>query len=385
MSKPCPSVIFGRLSEPSPFVRALFPPAHTRSRRLRSPPTSILILSAHRGAHVKQLITNILGQIFQTEIELLNRKLSSKHSVYLYTPIAIINQYDIPPLPDYEERLQELRDVHRLESKSQTDQIDKLRTQLQETEALFQASEKAIVEAEGKFASDQSDSKALQSEIERYKTIAKDEEEKRVKAISLLKNVRVKHMTASKERDEALEQLKALRERQHSEGENDRREKLQLQQELEKMHIEQEKMLASQKAQFDRELAMQKERHEREMAAVKGQLELEIITLKVSVYCPATFVGLGLASVAQGLAEWMGGSVAGVATRRRSAGLLIDAGAFPDIDGSFLRLLVPVRSLHARTSLTFILSHHLAICYNRVRTPESCQRRTRRSRRSKNR
>ncbi|KAF5313957.1 hypothetical protein D9611_006862 [Ephemerocybe angulata] len=198
-------------------------------------------------------------EIFQTEINLLNGKLSS-----------------------YEGRLEELRDVHRLEAKSQTDQIDKLKTQLQETEALFQASERAISEAEGKLALDQTDAKALQAEAERYKLVAKEEEEKRVKAVSLLKTVRQKLVRTEKEKEDALREVAASKERDRGEKEKEHVDRLRAQQEMEMVQIEKEKVVAQQKAGFEREVAALRERYEKEMAAVKGQLELEIITLKSS-------------------------------------------------------------------------------------------------------
>ncbi|KAJ2931149.1 hypothetical protein H1R20_g5940, partial [Candolleomyces eurysporus] len=198
-------------------------------------------------------------EIFQNEIKLLNGKLSN-----------------------YEERLEELRDVHRLESKSQSDQIEKLRTQLAETEALFQASEKAITQVEERLASDKTDTKQLESDIEKFKTLAREEEEKRVKAISLLKTVRQKLVKAEKEKEDALKEAAAAKDRDRGEKEKDHVEKLKLQQELELVQIEKEKMAAAQKAHFEREMTLMKERYEKEMAAVKGQLELEIITLKSS-------------------------------------------------------------------------------------------------------
>ena len=38
-----------------------------------------------------------------------------------------------------DERIEELRDIHRLESKSQSDQIDKLKAQVEEAEKLLKA------------------------------------------------------------------------------------------------------------------------------------------------------------------------------------------------------------------------------------------------------
>jgi len=182
----------------------------------------------------------------------------------------------------YETRLEELRNDHSLETKAQTDQIEKLRTQLNETEALFQATEKGLAQAAEKLASDTSTSKTVLEELEKYKTVAKEEEEKRVKAVSLLKTVRQKLVKAEKEKEDALREVAASKQRDSSEKEKDHVERLKLQQELEMAHIEKERAVAAQKAQFEREMALAKERWEKELSAVKGGLELEIITLKVS-------------------------------------------------------------------------------------------------------
>jgi hypothetical protein len=168
---------------------------------------------------------------------------------------------------------------------------------------------------------DQTDTNALKTEIERYKTIAKEEEEKRVKAVSLLKTVRQKLVKTEREKEDAFREVAVSRDRDRGEKETDRIERLKLQQELEMVQIEREKMATAQKAQFERELALQKERYEREMAAVKGQLELEIITLKVSVFCQclpfSSDFGVG---GPHGLSGWLRGWPLVVATQLRLLG-----------------------------------------------------------------
>ncbi|KAH9950472.1 hypothetical protein B0H21DRAFT_868888 [Amylocystis lapponica] len=128
-----------------------------------------------------------------------------------------------------DERIEELRDIHRLESKSRSDQIDKLRAQVDEAEALLKAP------------------KARLLILERAKSSAKEEEEKRTKAVTLLKTVRQKLVKAEKDRDE-----------------------------LQKEDI----AVAGLRAQFDKEIAALKDKHEKEIAMLRGQFELEAITTK---------------------------------------------------------------------------------------------------------
>ncbi|KAG2023417.1 hypothetical protein CC2G_001073 [Coprinopsis cinerea AmutBmut pab1-1] len=209
------------------------------------------------GDYLKNVQSKI--SIFQEEIKRLNAKIG-----------------------DYEGQLEDLRNTHLSETKSQSDQIEKLRVQLKETEALFQASEKAVTQVEDNIASHKSETDQLNAQIEKLRTLAKEEEEKRVKAISLLKTVRQKLVKTEKERDEALQQAAASKDLDKDERDKERAERLKLQHDLEAMQIEKEKTAAAQRAQYDRDLALMKERYEKELSAVKGQLELDIITLKSS-------------------------------------------------------------------------------------------------------
>ena len=149
--------------------------------------------------------------------------------------------------------------------------------QLRETEALFDASEQRITQLEESLSSQQSSS----GELDKLRAQAKEEEEKRVKAISLLKTVRQKLVKTEKERDDALQKVAASKEVDKEEVERERAERVKLQRELEVVQAEKEKTLMMQKAQYEKELALVKEKADRELSAVKGQLELDIITLKV--------------------------------------------------------------------------------------------------------
>ena len=80
-----------------------------------------------------------------------------------------------------EERIDELRDIHRLESKSQSDQIHKLRAQLDEAEALLKASQHSTSQLETESTKQKAEVDRLRSEVEKTKASLKDEEEKRVK------------------------------------------------------------------------------------------------------------------------------------------------------------------------------------------------------------
>ncbi|KAI0660441.1 hypothetical protein C8Q70DRAFT_913478 [Cubamyces menziesii] len=181
-----------------------------------------------------------------------------------------------------DERIEELRDIHRLESKSQSDQIDKLRAQVEEAEKLLKAAQSTTTQIEQESAKRKAEIDRLQGELDRATGAAKDEEEKRTKAIALLKTVRQKLVKAEKERDDAVKEVSTLKETEKVEREKEKAEKARLQGEIDKAHAERETAVQGLRAQFDKEVAALKEKHEKELAALRGQFELEAITAKTT-------------------------------------------------------------------------------------------------------
>ncbi|KII93210.1 hypothetical protein PLICRDRAFT_35393 [Plicaturopsis crispa FD-325 SS-3] len=181
-----------------------------------------------------------------------------------------------------DERIEELRDTHRLESASRSEQFEKLRRQHEETEAQLQTSRGLLAQSDGAAAQQAAEIARLQADGDRFKALAKEEEEKRVKAISLLKSVRQKLVKAEKERDEAVKEAGALREREQGERERERAERAKLQKEIEAVNGERERALAGLRAQFDREVANVRERFEKELSATRGQYEMEAVTTKAA-------------------------------------------------------------------------------------------------------
>ncbi|RPD82011.1 hypothetical protein L226DRAFT_475472 [Lentinus tigrinus ALCF2SS1-7] len=181
-----------------------------------------------------------------------------------------------------DERLEELRDIHRLESKSLTDQIDKLKSQLEEAEKLLKASQASTSQVEQESAKRKAEIDRLQGELDKATNNAKEEEEKRTKAIALLKTVRQKLVKAEKERDDALKEVATMKETEKAEREKEKAEKAKLQAEIEKVNSERETALQGMRAHFDKEMAAMKEKHEKELAALRGQFELEAITTKTT-------------------------------------------------------------------------------------------------------
>lgn len=164
-----------------------------------------------------------------------------------------------------------------MESRSQSDQIDNLKKQLEEANVLLKASQ----ESSDDLAKQKAESDRLNGELAKAKEMLKDEEEKRVKAISLLKTVRQKLSKAEKERDDAVKEALAAKENEKGERVREEAEKFKLQTEIESLHAKRERALAELKSQFEKELATVKERHEKELIAVRAELELDAVTVKV--------------------------------------------------------------------------------------------------------
>ncbi|KAI0800904.1 hypothetical protein C8Q74DRAFT_1454470 [Fomes fomentarius] len=181
-----------------------------------------------------------------------------------------------------DERIEELRDIHRLESKSQVDLIDTLRAQVEEAEKLLKASQGSTSQIEQESAKRQMEIERLQSELDKATNNAKEEEEKRSKAIALLKTVRQKLVKAEKERDDALKEIGTLKETEKAEREKEKAERAKLQGEIDNVHAEREMAVQGLRAQFDKEVAHLKEKYEKESAALRGQYELEAITAKTT-------------------------------------------------------------------------------------------------------
>lgn len=156
--------------------------------------------------------------------------------------------------------------------------------QLEESNLLLTASQESLDELEKHKA----ENDRLHSEVAKAKEMVKDEEEKRAKAISLLKTVRQKLSKAEKERDDAVKETLAAKENERSERVREEAEKSKHHNEIESLHAKRERALAEQKSQFERELAAVKERHEKELITVKAELELDAVTVKVCwivIYC----------------------------------------------------------------------------------------------------
>lgn len=180
-----------------------------------------------------------------------------------------------------EDRIEEIRDTHRLESQSRSAEVNKLKAQIDETEALFQAAQRATTHAEETVGKHKVEITQLEIAVEKAKTGAKEEEEKRVKAISLLKSVRQKLVKADKEKDDALRELASIKEREQGDKNKEQADRQNFQREIEALTATHEQATANLRAQFNKDFINMQERYKQEISALRGQFELDAASAKV--------------------------------------------------------------------------------------------------------
>ncbi|KAI0274639.1 peroxisomal membrane anchor protein conserved region-domain-containing protein [Gloeopeniophorella convolvens] len=181
-----------------------------------------------------------------------------------------------------DERIEELRETHRLESRSQIDLVDQLRSQMQQSDALLKASQSSNSQLEADVTKQKGEMEQLRAEVDKLNGLAKDEEEKRNKAVSLLKTVRQKLVKAEKDRDDAIKEATALREAQKAEHDKEQLDRDRLQGEINKLKADKESTLASLVAQHEKDLITHEQRHDKELAVLGNQFELESVMMKSS-------------------------------------------------------------------------------------------------------
>lgn len=152
-----------------------------------------------------------------------------------------------------------------------------------ETEALFEAAQRSTTDAEAMASKHREEISQLQKDIEDVKNLAKEEEEKRVKAISLLKTVRQKLVKAEKDKEDAVKEANSLKDREKGDKDKEHAERLNFQYEMESLTAAHDKATTALRSQFEKDSAAMRERYEQEIGALRGQSELELASIKVNI------------------------------------------------------------------------------------------------------
>ena len=158
--------------------------------------------------------------------------------------------------------------------------MDELRNQIQRNEALVKATQSSKAQLEADIAKRKVETDQLRTDVEKLNILAKDEEEKRSKAVSLLKTIRQKLVRAEKDREDAFKEMTALKESQKVEHDKGQLDRERLQGEFNKLKLEKEVSLADHRAQFEKDFAALKQRSEKEISTLRSQFELETVTAK---------------------------------------------------------------------------------------------------------
>lgn len=126
---------------------------------------------------------------------------------------------------------------------------------------------------------------AVEKGVEDYdklKLVAKEEEEKRIKALSLLRALRQKLVKSEKDREEGDKEREALRVADVATQETVKADKLRFESEIVSLRAAQELQLTKLRQAFERETNSIRTQHERESTAKRGQTELDVITAKAT-------------------------------------------------------------------------------------------------------
>lgn len=179
------------------------------------------------------------------------------------------------PHTEQKDRLEEVRDTHRLEAKSSSDTLDALRSELAAKDAAL----KTLSERLHATGSDAKQRLATQTEeYERLKIVAKEEEEKRVKALSLLRALRQKLVKCERDKEDVERDRNALKEAH----EGAKLERVRQEQEVVSLRAAHEQQLAKTRASFEREIASAKAQADKDARERKSQFELEVITARAA-------------------------------------------------------------------------------------------------------
>ncbi|CAG7853369.1 SubName: Full=Uncharacterized protein {ECO:0000313/EMBL:CCA74368.1} [Serendipita indica DSM 11827] len=224
-------------------------------------------------------------------------------------------------LQQQDSRIEELRDTHRLEAQSQSELIESLRQKLAVAETQIAslettvATERSLLHAERStreslIAAERAKNstgladldtlkakvKELSDENEKLQSLAKEEEEKRTKAISLLKTD--SERLGEKKSDEELKGLRVEVERLTAESE---RVRIDSAREVERIRDEIKRDFERRRTQLEAELAAIRDGMEREVLARRGEWEIEGMAAKTAHQKEVTALNTRISSLSASL------------------------------------------------------------------------------------
>ena len=203
---------------------------------------------------------------------------------------ACVRAHPFPPscgshLAVQESRTQELRETHKLESTSQSSQLETLRTTLKTTQSTLSSLQSAHTALLATHT-------ASEADLTKARASTKEEEEKRTKAISLLKTVRQKLVKADQTKEEALADRETMRVAMVNKEEENKKEIEKVRNELERVRGEREKDVRGLREKFEGEVKGLRTSLERENRTRREEAELKAVTTAVRTRFNLGLVGL---------------------------------------------------------------------------------------------
>ncbi|GAA5932745.1 uncharacterized protein JCM15063_002191 [Sporobolomyces koalae] len=179
-------------------------------------------------------------------------------------------------------QVEELRETHRLEHQSQQAEIDALRDSLAIRNTALEESNDKLAAAEKAAENTKQEISKAAVEYDKLKLVAKEEEEKRVKALSLLRALRQKLVKNEQEKATNDEELEKARKAEKDALDTLKTDRARFDKEIVSLRTAHEAQITKLRSGFEREAQGLKERYEKEAVSKRGQFELDAIHFKAT-------------------------------------------------------------------------------------------------------
>ncbi|GAA6013165.1 hypothetical protein JCM11491_005202 [Sporobolomyces phaffii] len=185
-------------------------------------------------------------------------------------------------LDQQKSRMEEVREMHRLEHQSQQSEIDALRDSLAARNASLDEANDKLAAAEKSAEATRREIVKAADEYDKLKIVAKEEEEKRVKALSLLRALRQKLVKNEQDKASNDQELEKSRKAEKDALDTLKSDRARFDKEIVALRTAHEAQLTKLRTGFEREAQGLKERFEKEAISKRGQFELDAIHVKAT-------------------------------------------------------------------------------------------------------
>lgn len=214
------------------------------------------------------------------EMRRLSGQLDRAYSSSSFLPLCQMYLRNLGDSTEQKSRIEELRDTHRLEHQSQQSEIDALRDSLAARNASLEESNDKLAAAEKAAEATRQEIIKAADEYDKLKVVAKEEEEKRVKALSLLRALRQKLVKNEQEKAANDQELEKARKGEKDALDTLKSDRARFDKEIVGLRTAHEAMIVKLRSGFEREAQGLKERFEKEAISKRGQFELDAIHVK---------------------------------------------------------------------------------------------------------